>query len=575
MSLPARTETGPQGLAGVIDRYFLVSARGSTIATEVKAGVATFLTMSYILLVNPQILGTAGLPVQAVVTATALASMLSSLLCGLIANLPVGMSPGMGLNAYLVFSQVLGLDVSIEAALAGCAAAAVVVAVMAVIRALSLILAIVPDAIKLATVVGMGLLLSFIGLQTSKIVVPDEATMVTMGDLLDLDCILAISGVALIAALHYRNVKGSIIVGIMVTAIAFYSFTNSWPTAFLATPRMKWWALDFSHLVKHPKGSAWSAVMAYVLVMIFDIGGAMFGLGNLAGLVKDGEVPHSVFVYLSAAVGTLLGAFTGTTPVIIAAESAVGIKEGGRTGLVAVTISLCFMLSMFLAPFLQAIPQVATAPVLVLVGAMMMGESIHIDWSTMLTAVPSFLTIVIQPFTFSIANGIYAGLAMYFLLFFLTGNFLVYLRQSLGPYMPESWRNRLWAEEDKDEENPQVGCEGANGHRLIDPLLSQEVVEANDARSEGSALSRRVGSVRIPWETHSFTMLVNTEGSHRASTAFGTPSYQSRSILSHSVDDHAHYLDHAYVTHRHRGSHPNLAGLGSDHGERGVNTTEE
>jgi xanthine/uracil/vitamin C permease (AzgA family) len=526
------------------------------------------MTMSYILLVNGQILGAGGLAVKPVVAATALSSCIASFLAGALANVPFGVSPGMGLNAFLVFSQVLGLGATPQAALAGCMIAAGVVALLASCRALNFILALVPDAIKLATVVGMGLLLSFIGLQTAKVVVPDAETMVTLGDLSgSVEPLLAAAGLALIASLHYRNVRGSIIVGILATALAYYCFLGGWPTEVVALPHLQRVDLDYSTLFgsgggagggagsggggqaaaaattasvwaagaagaaafraldaassplvlaprrmlmmigggggggggeseqqpalavaplplasaaaraaaervrlsggallldgdemqrqqqqqqpsttttssppsstpkKKPgtktttatKTTAWSAVCAYALVMIFDIGGAMFGLGSLAGLVRQrpdgrgGELPGATWVFLAACLGTALGAATGTTPLIIAAESAVGIKEGGRTGLVAIVISLCFAASCFLAPLLQAIPQVATAPVLVLVGAMMMGESVHIDWGSMPTAVPAFLTIVVQPFTFSIANGIYAGVLMSAALFVLTG----------------------------------------------------------------------------------------------------------------------------------------------------------
>lgn len=372
-------------------------------------------------------------------TATALSSMLASLLVGLGCNMPFGMSPGMGLNAYLVFSQVLGADVKLDAALAGCMAAAGLVALLAVIRALHVILAVVPDSIKLATVVGMGLLLTFIGLQSADIVVADPETMVAVGDLLALKPALAIGGLALITALSYRNVRGGIMVGILATAVAFFAAAGGWPTTFVDVPHLRWGKFDWHDLFESPAPGAWNAVMAYSLVMVFDIGGAMYGLGNLAGLVKDGAIPGATRCYLAAAAGTALGAVlgawraragwwegglggrrfrgagclhaqqrlsfwrgwlgscagpasssvlrgggrqtarhahglqtcprrlrprappAGTTPVIIAAENAVGIKEGGRTGLVAVTVAGCFGLAVFFAPFLQSIPQVGAA----------------------------------------------------------------------------------------------------------------------------------------------------------------------------------------------------------------------
>jgi hypothetical protein len=257
-----------------------------------------------------------------VVTATALASMAASLLVGLGCNMPFGMSPGMGLNAYLVYSQVLGAEVSLEAALAGCMAAAGLVALLAVVRALALILAVVPDSIKLATVVGMGLLLTFIGLQSAAIVVADPETMVTVGDLLDLKPALAIAGLALITALSYRNVRGGIMVGILATAVAYFVAAGGWPTRFVSLPHLRIGRFDWNALFVDPQGGAWSAVMAYSLVMIFDIGGAMYGLGNLAGLVRDGGIPGATTCYLAACVGTAIGAVTGACP---------GVGERGST----------------------------------------------------------------------------------------------------------------------------------------------------------------------------------------------------------------------------------------------------
>eukprot|EP00201_Polytomella_parva_P007937 CAMPEP_0175050328 /NCGR_PEP_ID=MMETSP0052_2-20121109/7202_1 /TAXON_ID=51329 ORGANISM="Polytomella parva, Strain SAG 63-3" /NCGR_SAMPLE_ID=MMETSP0052_2 /ASSEMBLY_ACC=CAM_ASM_000194 /LENGTH=655 /DNA_ID=CAMNT_0016314527 /DNA_START=104 /DNA_END=2067 /DNA_ORIENTATION=+ len=395
--------------------------------------------MSYILLVNPQILSKAGLPLHQVVASTALTSSIASFCVGIFANLPVGIAPGMGLNAYLVFSQVLGSNVSISSALACCATASVLVGILSILHALSLILRLVPNSIKLATVVGMGLLLSLIGLQQSGVVVRNKDTMVGLGNVFQVNALLSMFGLAIIAGLHYRNVKGSILIGILLCSITFWALEDTWPQSVFAPPSFRLFALDFS-AIRALDANAMSAVTAYALVMVFDIGGAMYGLGKLAGLIgphhensSNGEIPGAVPTYLSAAVATLIGAFTGTTPLIIAAESAVGIKEGGRTGLVAVTISFLFALALFFAPILQSVPSVATAPVLVLVGTMMMGESTHVDWTSMLTAIPAFLTIVVQPFTFSISNGIYAGLVMTLLLHISTGHIFQTLHNVVFP----------------------------------------------------------------------------------------------------------------------------------------------
>lgn len=374
----------------------------------------------------------AGLDTASVTSSTALASSIATLLCGLFANLPFAIAPGMGLNAYLTFSLVLGLGMPVEQALACCMAAAMLVAALAILRALTLILNMVPDAVKLATVVGMGLLLSLIGLTSAGVVVGNKDTLVEMGDLYSLNVALLVFGLSLIAALIHHNVRGSILIGMAAVALLSFSIKGDWPKSYFSTPDFVIYKLDYSGILSMSSSSL-SAILAYSLVMIFDIGGATFGLGKLAGLAGDRGVPGSTLVFVSACCGTAIGALTGTTPLIIAAESAVGIKEGGRTGLTAVVTSACFALALFFAPLIQSLPTITTTPVLVLVGAMMIGEAGHIDWTQMKTAIPAFLTIVIQPFTFSIANGIYAGLLFSFLLFFLTGDFLSVLKQLLTP----------------------------------------------------------------------------------------------------------------------------------------------
>lgn len=419
------------GIQESLDKYFKITERGSTIGTEIRAGTATFLTVSYILLVNPSILSAGGLPLDAVVSATAISSAIASFIIGIFGNLPMPIGPGMGLNAFFVYSQVKEAKMSIEAALAACAVASVLVGLLALVQALTLILKLVPDSIKLAVIVGMGMLLSFIGLQSSGIVVANSETLCSLGDITTIEAILAVLGLGVIAALQHHNVKGSILVGIVAISVAYFAAKSSWPTQIFALPVFKLWDLDYSGFLAGDAGQM-SAALSYMLVMIFDIGGAMFGLGNLAGILQEGVVPGATWAFVAAGVGSLVSAYMGSTPMIIAAEGAVGIKEGGRTGLTAITTACCFLIALFFAPLLQAVPSTATAPVLVLVGVMMMGESKHINWGMMTTAVPAFLTIVMQPFTFSISHGIYAGILFYILLFFLTGDFITAAKQLIS-----------------------------------------------------------------------------------------------------------------------------------------------
>ncbi|KAG1679317.1 hypothetical protein FOA52_009347 [Chlamydomonas sp. UWO 241] len=443
------------GFHNALDKYFQISARGSTLAVEIRAGLATFLTIAYIMAVNPQILSAGGLEQSEVFTATCLSSIIASAGLGLFANLPFAISPGMGMNAYLAFNQVLGAHATPEQALATVLVAAVIVAFLAIVRALSVIMHLVPNTVKLATVLGMGLLLSLIGMHECGIVVPDPQTMVGMGNLLTPEAIVAGVGLALITVLLSKNVKGSILIGIAAAAIALWTVRGDWPTAFFAVPKLRIYTPDFSKILAG-NGGALSAILAYTLVMVFDIGGALFGLGSLAGLQEGGKVAGSVAAYLSAAAGSVIGAILGTTPLIISAESAVGIKEGGRTGLVGLVVAACFVISLPIAPLLQALPAEATAPVLVLVGAMMMSEAANLDWTDMKVAVPAFLTMAVQPFTFSISNGIYVGLAFSVMLWILTGDFLDTFR--------------LWGESLKRASQQTGGGTGAAEGAMADGL---------------------------------------------------------------------------------------------------------
>ncbi|KAF5827801.1 permease family-domain-containing protein [Dunaliella salina] len=247
-------------------RFFSISARGSSVATEIRAGVATFLTMSAILLTNPQILSKAGLPTAAVTSSTAMTSCLATLAIGLIANLPFGMAPGMGLNAYFAYNQILGEEIPVDCAFAGCFAAAVAVAILAAVGALGFILRMAPDTIKMAVVVGMGLLLSFIGLQAAHVVVPVKETLVGLGNLQSTNVWLVVFGLSLIVALQYRGFKAAILIGVAATAAGHFLISSEWPHRYVSLPDFRHFGLDFSELLKL-NGRAYSAVLAYVLAL--------------------------------------------------------------------------------------------------------------------------------------------------------------------------------------------------------------------------------------------------------------------------------------------------------------------
>lgn len=338
----------------------------------------------------------AGLDKERTATATAVCSAIATLITGLLGNLPFGLSPGVGVNTLFALTQVKIMGHKPETAFAWCLVAAATLAVLASCRLLNVVMAVVPGEIKQGTVVGMGLLLAFIGLKDCGIVVANEETLVMLGPVFaNWHALVCIVEGLVIATLMHHGVKTGVLLGIVGGTLACWISQQSWPHQLVHLP-------DFATCFRMPNfqelswGNAHNSI-PYLLILIFDIGGAMFGLGNAAGLVSGHHLKGSVWCYLGAACGSAIGAFIGTTPLIVACESAAGIQVGGRTGLTAVSIAFFFMLSIFFAPLVVAIPLDATAPVLILVGTLMMSESSSIEWHSISIALPAFLTIAIQP----------------------------------------------------------------------------------------------------------------------------------------------------------------------------------
>lgn len=408
-----------------LDRFFGLTAAGTTVATEVRAGVVTFLTMAYILFVNPQILSQAGMPAADVAVATALASAAATLVMGLAANYPFALAPGMGLNAYFTYGVVGAMGVSWQVALAAVFVEGVLFLVLAATGVRTALLRAIPTSIKIATMSGIGLFLAIIGLEGAGIVVDHPATLVTLGDVGSPAVLLSLVGLVLIAVMLAADLKGAILIGILaVTAICWLAGISPAPEELFTLPGLPeetFLALDFSQLFT---GKLLLVVLAFLFVDIFDTAGTLIGVGRLAGFVDPGgELPRADRAFTADAVGTMVGAAVGTSTVTSYVESATGVEEGGRTGLTAVTVSVLFMLSLFLTPLLIAVPVTATAPALVIVGALMMRGAKDLDWSTIDEAVPAFLTLAVMPFTYSIANGISFGIVSWVLIKVLLGRF--------------------------------------------------------------------------------------------------------------------------------------------------------
>ncbi len=412
----------------MLERLFGLKAHGTTVRTEALAGATTFLTMAYIIVVNPAILSEAGLPVAAVAAATCLAAGIGSLLMGLMANYPLALAPGMGLNAYFTYTVVKGMGVSWEVAL-GCvfiSGIAFLLLTLAGVR--QLIVRSIPKPLLASTAAGIGLFNAFNGLKNAGLVVASPATTVALGDLKTPTALLTLFGIVLIAVLQARRVKGGMLIGILVlTAIGYFLGLSSWsgwtfgPTALMDT----FGKLDIPGAL-NIGGSFGIALLEIIFVFLFvdlfDNVGTLAAVTKRAGLQgPNGEIPRLNRILYADSIAATVGAVAGTTTVTSYIESASGVAVGGRTGLTAVVTGLLFLLALLVAPLAGIVPTAATAPALILVGVMMMGSISEIAWDEPLVAVPAFLTLVMIPLTFSIANGLAFGITAYAVLKLATG----------------------------------------------------------------------------------------------------------------------------------------------------------
>jgi len=404
----------------MLERLFGLKAAGSDVRTELFAGLTTFLTMAYIVAVNPAILGDAGMPVGAVAAATCLAAGLASLMMGLVANYPLALAPGMGLNAYFTYTVVKALGVPWETALGCVFLSGAVFLVLTLVGVRQMIIAAIPRALFSAVAGGVGLFIAFIGLKDAGVIVASPATTVALGDLTQPTAALAVLGLALIAALQAWRVKGAILIGILaVTALAWalglahlapgaYSLTDISATAFKAD-------IPAALNLKGGIGATLlEIVFVFLFVDLFDNVGTLVAVTKEAGLTDEaGKIPRLNRILITDSFATMIGAFAGTSTTTSYIESAAGVAAGGRTGLTAVTVGVLFLITFLFAPLVQAIPASATAPALVLVGAMMLGAVAEIDWKDPGVAIPAFLTLIAIPLTFSIANGLAFGIVSY------------------------------------------------------------------------------------------------------------------------------------------------------------------
>jgi adenine/guanine/hypoxanthine permease len=412
--------------AGLLERRFELKARGSDLRTEILAGFTTFLTMAYIVLVNPAILGQAGMPIAAVAAATCLAAGFASILMGASANMPLALAPGMGLNAYFAFTVVGAMGVPWPVAL-GCvfiSGVAFLLLTFAGIR--QLIIAAIPQYLFAAVAGGIGLFIGFIGLKNAGIVVSNEATSVALGDLRAPSAALALLGLAIVAALSAWKVRGAILIGILATTLAGWAlgvvaFTPQ-PYDLTAIAQTAF-QLDLAGVFSGEYGiGLFEILFVFLFVDLFDNIGTLVGVTRRAGLIgKDGRIPRLNRILFTDSIATIAGALAGTSTVTSYVESAAGVQAGGRTGITAIVTGILFLLAMLAAPYAQLVPLAATAPALILVGGLMMAPLVEIAWDDAEVAIPAFLTVALIPLTFSIANGLAFGITAYALLRLVRG----------------------------------------------------------------------------------------------------------------------------------------------------------
>ena len=416
-----------------LERHFEFQELGTNWRTEILAGVTTFVTMAYIIFVNPSILHETGMPLQAIVAATCLCAAFGSILMGLLARYPIALAPGMGLNAYFTYTVVKGLGVPWQTALGAVFLSGIAFLILTALGVRQMIVSAIPFDLYAAVAVGIGLFIAFIGLRNAGIITQSSATLVTMGNLRAPNTLLSIFGLLLISALLAWNVRAAILIGIVGTAALgaifgqvrwqpeTYSFASITATAF---------QLDIRGALRY---GLVEIVFVFLFVDLFDNIGTLVAVGKEAKLFdKSGRIPRMDRILLADATATVVGSLAGTSTVTSYIESAAGVVAGGRSGVTAITAGLLFAAAMFMAPLVGAIPAAATAPALIIVGSLMIAHAVEIPWSNPVIAIPAFLTIVTIPLTFSIANGLAFGFTTYTVLKVARGQFrdvswLVYL----------------------------------------------------------------------------------------------------------------------------------------------------
>ena len=416
----------------MLKKLFGFNQNETTVRTEIMAGITTFLTMAYILAVNPNILSETGMDKGALFTTTVIMSAVATIFMGIYAKLPLALAPGMGLNAFFAYSVCMIMGYSWQFALTAVFLEGLVFILLTVTNLREKIVDVIPDTLKNAISAGIGLYIAFIGLKSSEIIVNNEATLVSLGNIASGSALLGVIGIILTSVMLVKNVKGALLFGILITTLVGIPLgVTNISGVFSVPPTVEPIFMKFEWSNIFTKDMV-IIVFTLLFVDLFDCIGTVIGVTTRAGMVKNGKIPRLKEIFMVDSVSTAAGAVMGTSTVAVYVESAAGVNEGGRSGLTAFVTGVCFLVALFFAPLFLAIPAAATAPVLVLVGLMMMASVLKVDFSNYAEAVPAFICIIFMPLSYSISDGIVLGHLSYIFINLLCGN---YKKMTIGMYI--------------------------------------------------------------------------------------------------------------------------------------------
>lgn len=409
-------------LNNFLEKFFKLKENATTVKTEVIAGLTTFAAMSYVLIVNPNILAAGGMPIEGLITVTALAACLGTMLMAFMANYPIALAPGMGLNAFFAFTICLTLGYSWEIALGMVFWNGIIFIGLSVTGIRTKIAESIPEALKIGVQCGIGFFIAFIGLKNAGVVVKNPATLVTIGDLSQPSALLALAGSLLAIVLMIRKVTGAILISILAIAIAGAfipsgdSYITAHPDSIIGMPESiapTFMKMDIMYPITH-LAETWDLIFALVFVNMFDTLGTLIAVTRKAGLLnKDGKLPMMGNAMTADAASSAIGAVLGTSPVTSYVESATGVSSGGKTGLTSLVVAIAFLLALFLTPLMKVIPLMATTPALVMVGILMMESFRHLDTDDLTSLATATVALITMPLTFSISEGIALGVITY------------------------------------------------------------------------------------------------------------------------------------------------------------------